>query len=98
MGCRWDTEKIEHLQLELGELGLEELHELAVAYEVVTLDFVEDLEDARGGGSWAAAQLGVERDPPEPPGAHGFADLALDEGFYQLGEEVAREERLDALR
>ena len=90
-----------NLLLQRGELGLEDLHDLVDVVgidELVALDVVEDLQDARCAGSGAVAQLGVERDPGEAFGGHRGPDLAFDERFDEHGEEVAEQQRFDAVR
>jgi hypothetical protein len=45
--------------LQVGEFGLEGLHGLAIVVdELVALDVVEDLQDARSAGGGAVAQFG----------------------------------------
>jgi hypothetical protein len=98
LGSSWYVEEIENFQLQWFELGLEDLDELSVTDEVVTLDTGEDLKDPRGRPGRPAPQLGVERDAGEPFGLHGGADLAFDARLGDHGEEVAEHERLDPVR
>lgn len=92
------AEQIEDLKLQFAQGWLEDLHDSAITDEVVALEIVEDLEDPRCGGGRTVAQLGVEGDAIQSFGAHGVADLALDERLGELGEEVAGEKGLDAMR
>jgi len=69
------VQKVEDILLERGELGLEGLHDPALADELVALHVVEDLEDARRAGAGAAAQLGIERDAAEARGVPGGRPL-----------------------
>ncbi len=63
---------------------------------VMALDGGKDVQDALGGGSRAGPILGIDGKRGEVCGLHPQADLALDEGSDQQGNEDEEEQRLDA--
>jgi len=85
--------------LQVGEFGLEGLHDLPVVVdELVALDVVEDLQDARGARGGTVAEFGIERDTCQALIAHRGSDLAFDERLGEHGQEVAGQQRFDAVR
>jgi len=79
-------------------LGLEGLHDLVPADEVVAFDVFEDVQDARSTRGGAVAQLWVERDAGQALGLHRGPDLTFDERLDEHGQEVAQQQRFDAVR
>lgn len=95
-GAQGDAEEGQDLFLQVGELGVEELHGSAAAEQHVPLGMTEEPEHLLRRRPFAAALLGVERELGDPSPSHGRPELALDERLHEQPQEVEREERFDA--
>ena len=69
----WDAKQREDLALELGELDVEDLHDLAVVHELVPLGESEQTQDLFRGRARAVALLGIERQFGNVLALHGKA-------------------------
>ncbi len=69
-------QEVEHLELQRGELRLEDLHDVVPAHQAVALDAGEDLEDARSARGRAVPKLGIEGDGSQRFGLHRGAARA----------------------
>jgi hypothetical protein len=92
------AEESQHGALAGVELGLEDLDGSPVLVEVMAGEVGEDVQDAGRTGGGAVSVFGVEGESGGARGGHGGADLALDEGVDEQGQEVTAQQALDAGR
>src|SRR5262249_52395042 len=92
----WDAKQREDLALQLGELSVEDLQDLAVLHNLVPLGEAEQTQDLFRGRSRTVALLGVERQLGNVLTLHGKSQLALDDGRHEESEKIQGEERFDA--
>ncbi len=88
-------QKFQDVSLQRRERGVEVLDDHAVTHEMVALGVGGDLQDPRGTGRGAVTRLGVERQALTATGLARAADLSLEQGFGELGEEVTEQQGLD---
>ena len=87
----WDAEQSEHLPLQVGELYVEHLDDVAVTGQLVSLSKAEETQNLFGSGVCAETLLRVQGQAGDFLALHGGPQFTLDESLNEEREKIQGE-------